>query len=109
MGRDSETGKPRWQTIRLNGKLHSPSDDQPAKIIFDDQGRPERKEWFHENLHHRISGPALLKINPNNNIVFYEEHRCFGKMHRSWTEPAWIERDQQNNNGPCFVGHVGPR
>ncbi len=96
VGRDSGTGLPRWLTIRKDGKLHSPPDDRPAKIVFDEQGRPKEMGWFHENSYHRLAGPALQRINPENNVITYEEHRIFGKMHRTGSQPAWIERDPQS-------------
>lgn len=75
IGRDSETGLPRWLTISdKNGKLHSPTDDHPAWVLFDDQGRPKRKSWHYENRYHRKSNPALLEINPDNAVIVYEQY-----------------------------------
>ena len=103
VGRDSETGLPRWQVIRLDDKLHSPPDGRPAQIVFDDHGRPTEMGWFHENLYHRTTGPALVKVNPSNGICVYEEHRVFGKSHRSWSEPALICRDA--DTGETIAAH----
>lgn len=101
VGRNSETGLPRWLTIRLNGKLHSPPDDRPAQIVFDDQGRPKEMGWFHENLYHRVSGSALQQFNPENNVKVYEEHRKFGELHRMGSKAAWIQRHPET--GDVFV------
>lgn len=93
IGRSKDTGHPRWLTVRHDGKLNSPPDDRPAKIVYDEQGRAKELAWFRDNLYHRQTGPALKRINPDNNVVTYEEHRWFGKMHRSHSEPALVERD----------------
>lgn len=97
--RDGETGLPRAMTIRLGdkyGKLHSPPDGRPAFVSFDEHGRVEEMGWYENDSYHRIGAPALMKINPNNGVVFYEEYRNHGLIHRSYSEPAWTERDPKS-------------
>ena len=94
--RDGETGLPRAMTIRLGGqygKIQSPPDGRPAHVLFDEQGRVKQMGWYHQNTYHRADGPALLKVNPDNGVVYYEEYRLHGKTHRSYSEPDWTERD----------------
>lgn len=93
VGRDGTTGKPRWLTVRLGGKLQSPPDDRPAWIVYDSMGRPTLIAWYHENLYHRATGPALQRIDPETQIITYEEHRLHGRIHRPLPEPALIVRD----------------
>lgn len=96
VGRDIETNLPRWQNTWQNEKLHCAADGRPAQVIFDDLGRPEEMGWFSENRYHRVNGPALVKLNPENGICIYEEYRLFGKAHRSFSEPAIIQRDKDS-------------
>lgn len=62
---------------------------------FDEQGRVKELGWYHQNAYHRKSGPALQRMNPENSVVEYEEHRWLGRMHRSGSKPALIVRDPQ--------------
>lgn len=98
LGKDRDTGLPQWQTIRKDGKLHSPSDDQPAQIVYDKAGNTIERGWFRENFYHRETGPSLQRINPENGVVEYEEHRQFGRMHRANNQPAQITRNPQTGN-----------
>jgi len=98
VGRDDATGNPRWVSIRLNGQLQSPTDEQPAHIVYDQHGRVKEFGWFQNNLYHRHSGPALQRINPENKIVEYEEHRWLGMLHRSESEPALVVRDPNSGS-----------
>lgn len=98
VGHDSETGLLRWQTTRLNGKLHSAPDGRPAHIVYDDAGNPIEMAWFYKDRYHRVGAPALIKLNPDNGVHIYEEYRCFGEMHRSHSEPALISRDPINGD-----------
>lgn len=92
---DEVTNFPRWMIIRLNGKMHSPPDDRPAHVVFDDQGRPWHMSWHHEDLLHRLAGPSRVKINPENGVLYSEEFHKFGEAPISRTQPFSIKRNPE--------------
>ncbi|WP_157727739.1 hypothetical protein [Stappia sp. ES.058] len=71
-----ETDIPKEMNIRLlTGEFHSPPDGRPSSVEFDDQGRPTEMAWHHRNLLHRFSGPAMVRINPENGVHIAEFFR----------------------------------
>jgi hypothetical protein len=76
-----ETGLPVFQRTTLNGKRESPPDGSPAEIGYDEHGRVERLEWYHQGERHRDKdvGPAVIIINPENGIHVVERFQHHGK------------------------------
>ncbi|TPW33116.1 hypothetical protein FJU08_00675 [Martelella alba] len=103
-GVDEETNLPRWMTIKLGGKLHSPPDGRPSHVLFDAEGRPYEFVWHHLNYPHRKNGPSKLRINPDNGIHVMEEFNDVFQT-PSADDVAYIARDK-DTGATLRVAHM---
>ena len=55
-------------TTNENGRLHS-FDDQPAVVMYDEDGKENQWEYFKSGKRHRLTGPAF--INAEGERIYY--------------------------------------
>ena len=91
-----ETRLPVYQRMLLGGALQAPPDGSPSEIHFDELGRPAHFAWHDQDKHHRIDGPALLSINPDNDVHILEDFVINGKYRSPSDGPYRIVRDKDS-------------
>ena len=81
-----------------NGTLHSPNDDQPAEIEYDNNGLEIYEEWYKDGTKHRENDhPASIEYYANGSKR-YEEWYKDGKIHRENDHPAFIYYYENNGS-----------
>lgn len=95
------------QWTKLNEKLHSPPDDSPSHIVYDDRGRVTDLNWHEQGKEHRESGPSSIVIDPDTGIHTYEGFRTRGEPRDPAIGPSDIWRSHTQNGKIWHLRYAG--